>query len=74
MITYRKLFSLLYTRGIRKGALQSAARLSSPTMAKLAKGEPIRMDSLDAICRALQCQPGDILEWVPDKEIEDQTE
>ena len=28
----------------------------------------IRFSTLDAICRALDCQPSDILEYVPDKE------
>ena len=28
----------------------------------------IRMDTLNSICRALDCQPGDLLEYVPDRE------
>ncbi len=28
----------------------------------------IRMETLNSICRALDCQPGDLLEYVPDKE------
>ena len=29
------------------------------------KAKAIRIETLDKICRALDCQPGDILEWVP---------
>jgi len=28
----------------------------------------VRLETLNAICKALDCQPGDILEFVPDEE------
>jgi putative transcriptional regulator len=33
---------------------------------KTGKAKAIRFDTLEKICEALQCQPGDILEFVPD--------
>ena len=35
---------------------------------KTGKAKAIRFNTLDAICKALDCQPGDILEYVNDKE------
>ena len=32
------------------------------------KAKAIRLETLDAICRTLSCQPGDILEFVPDEQ------
>ena len=32
------------------------------------KAKAVRFSTLEAICKALDCQPGDILEWVPDEE------
>lgn len=32
---------------------------------KNARAKAVRFTTLDAICRVLECQPGDILEWVP---------
>ena len=32
------------------------------------KAKAIRLQTLDAICRELDCQPGDILEYAPDEE------
>jgi len=32
------------------------------------KAKAIRFSTLEALCRALQCQPGDILAWAPEKE------
>ncbi|MCX2479387.1 helix-turn-helix transcriptional regulator [Pedobacter sp. MC2016-15] len=34
---------------------------------KTGKAKGIRFDTLQAICKALDCQPGDILEYVADK-------
>jgi putative transcriptional regulator len=34
---------------------------------KTGKARAIRLETLDAICRYLQCQPGDILEYVEDE-------
>ena len=35
---------------------------------KTGKARAVRFSTLEAICRALDCQPGDILEYVPDEE------
>ena len=41
---------------------------------KTGKARAIRFSTLEAICAALQCQPGDILEFVPDAVADDQTD
>lgn len=41
----------------------SATNLS---ILKTGKAKAIRFSTLDALCRALDCQPGDILEYTPD--------
>ncbi|NMC57269.1 MAG: helix-turn-helix transcriptional regulator [Eubacteriaceae bacterium] len=33
------------------------------------KAKAIRFSTLEAICRELKCQPGDILEYIPDNEV-----
>ena len=37
--------------------------LSNISILKNGKAKAIKVDTLDRICRALDCQPGDILEW-----------
>ena len=39
--------------------------MANISILKNGKAKAIRIDTLDKICRALDCQPGDILEWVP---------
>ena len=42
--------------------------LANLSILKTGKARAIRFSTLDAICTALSCQPGDILEFVPDTE------
>ena len=59
--------------GRRKMSLGELAQRVDITMANLSilknnKARAIRFSTLEAICAALDCQPGDILEFVPDEE------
>ena len=42
--------------------------LANLSILKTNKAKAVRFSTLDAICAALDCQPGDILEFVPDDE------
>ncbi len=41
--------------------------LANLSILKNNKAKAVRLATLDAICKALNCQPGDILEYVPDE-------
>lgn len=41
--------------------------LSNLSILKTGKAKAIRFSTLEAICQALNCQPGDILEYVEDR-------
>jgi putative transcriptional regulator len=40
--------------------------LANLSVLKTNKARAIRFSTLEALCRELQCQPGDLLEWTPD--------
>jgi len=42
--------------------------IANLSILKQSKAKAIRFSTLDAICRELNCQPGDILEYVSDEE------
>lgn len=42
--------------------------MSNLSVLKTEKARAIRFSTLDSICKALTCQPGDILEYVPEKD------
>ena len=59
----------------RKKGLTELAGEVDLTLANLSilqhnKAKAIRFSTLDAICKALHCQPGDIIEYVEDEEEE----
>jgi putative transcriptional regulator len=41
---------------------------------KNGRAKAVRFTTLDAVCRVLDCQPGDVLRWVPDEEQRTVTE
>lgn len=65
--SYKPLWKKLIDRGMTKEQLRVALKLSPNTIAKMSKNEFVSMEVLHRICIYLSCQPGDLLEYVPDK-------
>jgi len=60
-VDYRKLWIRLIENGIKnKTDLMPMAGISTNVLAKLNKGEFVSMESLQKICKALNCDIGDI--------------
>lgn len=70
MITYYKLDSLLESKGIKKIDLQRKIEASPSTMANFSKNKYVAMSIIDKICKELQCQPGDIMSYVDENDVE----
>ncbi|MDQ1233922.1 putative transcriptional regulator [Paenibacillus sp. SORGH_AS306] len=68
MISYKKLQKLLIDREIKKQELVKMTGISSATMAKLNTNEYVSLEVIDKVCEALDCQPGDLLEYISKKE------
>lgn len=60
---------MMARRKISLGELADAVGITQANLSilKTNKAKAIRFSTLDAICAALDCQPADILEFVPDK-------
>lgn len=63
-----RLDRMLADRKMRLNELADAVGISNVnlSMMKTGKIKAIRFSTLDAICKVLKCQPGDILEYVED--------
>jgi putative transcriptional regulator len=59
---------MLALRKMSSGELAEKVGISATNLSilKTGKAKAIRFSTLDALCRALDCQPGDILEYTPD--------
>ena len=67
-ISYKPLLKMLIDKGMKKQELMQRAGISKATMAKLSTSEYVSLEVIDKICAALDCQPGDLLEYVPGSE------
>jgi len=67
-ISYRPLFVLLAQRGMKKTDLCEKLGIASHTLAKFAKNEHVSGETLEKICAYFNCQPNDVMEYIPEAE------
>ena len=62
-ISYNNLWKLMIDQNINKSKLKEMAGISTNAVAKLGKNESVSMNTLAKICKALNCDIGDIVEF-----------
>ena len=65
-VSYKKLWKLLIDKDMKKKDLAEKAGISTYTINKLNRGDNVTTDVLVRICKALDCDVGDIMEVIPD--------
>ena len=62
---------MLARRKMSSGELAEKVGISATNLSilKTGKAKAVRFSTLEALCRALDCQPGDILEYVPEDSL-----
>lgn len=63
-VSYNKLWKLLIDKSMKKKDLISLAGLSTSTLAKMGKNQQVSMDVIIRICKALDCNIGDIMDII----------
>jgi len=66
LFSYNKLWKILIDKGLTKEEFRKQNKMSPTTIAAMGKGDGISPKVLERICKALQVQPGDIMELVPE--------
>ena len=63
---------MMARRKVRSNVLARAIGITEANLSLLKSGKVkgLRFSTLEAICRVLDCQPGDLLEYVPDQRVE----
>lgn len=69
-ISYKKLWKVLIDKDMKKKDLQVAAGISWASVTKLSKGESVSMEVLMKICKTLECNIGDIMDFIPEENEE----
>lgn len=71
-VSYKKLWKMLIDKDMKKKDLQAAAEISWASVTKLSKGETVSMEVLMKVCKALNCNIGDIMDLIPSDEKNDE--
>lgn len=66
--SYNKLWKLLVDRKMNKSDLRKASGVSPNTMTKLRRDEPVMLSVLDKICKTLDVNYGDIVDFIKDED------
>lgn len=57
----------LKERGYTTYRIRKDKLLSESTVQKLRRGDPLSWENIETLCRMLSCQPGDLMEYVPEE-------
>lgn len=56
----------LKDKGYTSYILRKEQLLSESTIQKLRNGQGVSWDNIETLCRLLECQPSDLMEYIPD--------
>lgn len=65
-VSYKKLFHMMIEKDMTNAELQQKAGFSANIITRLKRGGYISLESVESICRVMDCGVDDILEFVPD--------
>lgn len=69
-VSYKRLFHLLIERDMTTTNLQQQAGFSSNIVPRMKRNGYVSLETIESICRALDCGVDDILEFVPGDGVE----
>lgn len=67
-VTYKKLFHLLIDKGMTNAELMEKAGFSANIITRIKRDNYISLDTIEKICKTLECGVDDILEFTSDEE------
>lgn len=66
-ISYKKLFERMDQKNVKKRDLREKYNISPTIVNRLNNNSNVAVDTIMYLCEILNCQPGDIMEYVPSK-------
>ena len=66
-ISYKKLFHLMIDQGVSNRDLMEKAQISANIIPRMKKNGYISLETVEKICRAMNCSVDDILEFIDDE-------
>lgn len=69
-VSYHRLFALMSEKGIKKIDLRNVYGINPKTVNSLSNNRSVTVDTIMQLCEILDCQPGDIMEYVKEEQSE----
>lgn len=69
MIVYKPLWRTMRERGFTTYTLRVKYEISNSTVQRLKKNMPVSTNTLDMLCKILNCSLSDIAEYIPDEQL-----
>jgi putative transcriptional regulator len=66
-VSYKKLWKLIIDKDLKKSDVRKSAKISASTFSKMSKNDYVALEVIERICNVLECDIGDIVEIVKDK-------
>ena len=66
-VSYKKLWKLLIDKDMKKTYLQEQTGISWTSLAKMSRNEPVSMGVLSKICKVLEANIGDVVDFVDEE-------
>ena len=68
-VSYAKLFERMSQKGMKKVDLRKTYKLNPKTVDSLVNNRSVTVDTIMQLCEILDCQPGDIMEYVRESDV-----
>lgn len=69
-VSYKKLFHMMIERDISNAQLMKQAGFSANIITRMKRGGYISLESIESICRVMNCGVDEILEFIPESQSE----
>ena len=69
-VSYAKLFELMESKGLKKVDLRKTYKINPKTVDSLVNNRSVTVDTIIQLCEILDCQPGDLMEYIPAESLE----
>ena len=65
-VSYKRLWKLLIDKEMTQGELSTSARIATSTVSRMSRNEYVSLEVLERICKTLNCDICDIIEFCSD--------
>jgi putative transcriptional regulator len=67
-VSYKPLLHMMIERDVSNAELMRRAHISANIITKIKNGQYIALEKVESICKAMDCTPNEMMEFIPDND------